>query len=336
MQKKLCVCFGNLWFYLSGGARWCGGGWDTLGGCFCGSAKLIIYYMHFYRSHFAKRDVNLLWAFNPICWLENFLQVIGRRRGKSASGSQSSLASTPGHSNTSNRKSASMEWPDPPDIPICSTEDEANSIYSDSDDLHIPSFKEIQGREGGTYVIRKGRKVRQRLEVQVDDSMSSLNSRLSNEGNFSITSSNVPSPVFPASMHIPNSRHSIDLGNASSNGHHQRQHQYQPAPTSMLSPRFVQLIFTMIFGVFSVINVWFFLLSYWRHFDFYKSSSGSKITKKKEMTFTDESSMFSSYSQRDQIDIQTRDSLYRCILNTPLVVLKFSKHLKMTYNIETI
>jgi hypothetical protein len=48
------------------------------------------------------------------------------------SGSQSSLASTPGQSSTSNKMTGSSEWPDPPDIPICSTEDEAASIYSDS------------------------------------------------------------------------------------------------------------------------------------------------------------------------------------------------------------
>lgn len=116
------------------------------------------------------------------------------------------MASTPGHSS---KKTGSSEWPDPPDIPICSTEDEAASLYSDSDDL-IPDIDQIIGREGGTYVIRKGRKQRQRLEL---DSMSSLNSRLSNEANIS----NVPSPVFPASMNIPNSRHSIDLGSSSIN-----------------------------------------------------------------------------------------------------------------------
>ena len=67
----------------------------------------------------------------------------------------------------------------------------------------IPYTGDIMGR--GTYVIRKGRKQRQKLcDI---DSTSSINSRLSNEGNFLL-----PSPVFPISMMLPNSRHSIDLG----------------------------------------------------------------------------------------------------------------------------
>lgn len=50
--------------------------------------------------------------------------------GGSESQSQSSICSTPGQSSASNK--ISSDWPDPPDIPICSTEDEAASIYSDS------------------------------------------------------------------------------------------------------------------------------------------------------------------------------------------------------------
>lgn len=62
-------------------------------------------------------------------------QVFGRRQqgkimGGSESQSQSSICSTPGQSSASNK--ISSDWPDPPDIPICSTEDEAASIYSDS------------------------------------------------------------------------------------------------------------------------------------------------------------------------------------------------------------
>lgn len=58
--------------------------------------------------------------------------MIGRRRGRSGSEtqSQSSICSTPGQSSASNK--VSSDWPEPPDIPICSTEDEAASIYSDS------------------------------------------------------------------------------------------------------------------------------------------------------------------------------------------------------------
>ncbi|XP_052893818.1 mucin-5AC isoform X2 [Anopheles moucheti] len=142
-------------------------------------------------------------------------KVIGRRKPgpKHATSSQSSLESTP-----SNVKSESNEWPDPPDIPICSTEDEAASIYSDSDDL-IPHIPDINGR--GTYIIRKGRRQRQRL--------ASLESEASNNGILAgpdTTPSSqrpdslgddhilrgLPSPVFPASMITPKSRHSIDLG----------------------------------------------------------------------------------------------------------------------------
>ncbi|XP_065078715.1 mucin-2 isoform X2 [Ochlerotatus camptorhynchus] len=156
-------------------------------------------------------------------------KVIGRRKGtKSVNDSQSSLESTP-----SNRKSESNnEWPDPPDIPICSTEDEAASLYSDSDEL-IPQVPDISGR--GTYVIRKGRR-RQRLE--------SLDSNASN--NLPIPSSEsppiattLPSPVFPASMMLPKSRHSIDLGLTSS-GYSAIKTSHsvpQKLPNSVLSPR---------------------------------------------------------------------------------------------------
>ena len=63
------------------------------------------------------------------------MKVIGKRQGNkivpgSESQSQSSICSTPGQSSASNK--ISSDWPDPPDIPICSTEDEAASIYSDS------------------------------------------------------------------------------------------------------------------------------------------------------------------------------------------------------------
>ncbi|XP_059619220.1 uncharacterized protein LOC132263461 isoform X5 [Phlebotomus argentipes] len=129
----------------------------------------------------------------------------GRRPKRSTSGSQSSLASTPGHSGTSNKRTGSAEWPDPPEAPICSTEDEAASIYSDSDEV-IPYPTSFLGQ--GTYVIRKGRKQRQRVPNM--EAVSSVNtSRYGREGGGSIE---LPSPVFPVSMLIPNSRHSIDLG----------------------------------------------------------------------------------------------------------------------------
>lgn len=81
----------------------------------------------------------------------NFLpsQVIGRRQhGKIVSGSesqsQSSICSTPGQSSASNK--ISSDWPDPPDIPICSTEDEAASIYSDSGEQRSARWKSANFR----------------------------------------------------------------------------------------------------------------------------------------------------------------------------------------------
>ena len=67
------------------------------------------------------------------------MKVIGKRQGNKTPGSesqsQSSICSTPGQSSASNK--ISSDWPDPPDIPICSTEDEAASIYSDSGENNI-------------------------------------------------------------------------------------------------------------------------------------------------------------------------------------------------------
>ncbi|GAB0099348.1 uncharacterized protein DMENIID0001_152040 [Sergentomyia squamirostris] len=134
----------------------------------------------------------------------------GRRPKRSTSGSQSSLASTPGHSGTSNKRTGSAEWPDPPEAPICSTEDEAASIYSDSDEV-IPYPTSFLGQ--GTYVIRKGRKQRQRVPSMEPTAVSSVNmSRYGREGTAGGGNIELPSPVYPSSMLIPNSRHSIDLG----------------------------------------------------------------------------------------------------------------------------
>uniref|UniRef100_A0A182SSV2 Uncharacterized protein n=1 Tax=Anopheles maculatus TaxID=74869 RepID=A0A182SSV2_9DIPT len=142
---------------------------------------------------------------------------VGRRKAgpKHATSSQSSLESTP-----SNIKSESNEWPDPPDIPICSTEDEAASIYSDSDDL-IPHIPDISGR--GTYIIRKGRRQRQRLaslESEANNNSSSNGILVGPDAPVQRPDSldedhilrGLPSPIFPASMITPKSRHSIDLG----------------------------------------------------------------------------------------------------------------------------
>lgn len=187
------------------------------------------------------------WFFTKLS--SSTLQANGRRQngklvGGSESQSQSSICSTPGQSSASNK--ISSDWPDPPDIPICSTEDEAASIYSDSgeqlrtssqlqflmrklfndkenkfvittlfptdDVIPYPGLDITDGR--GTYVIRKGRR-RQRIdEYGSAASMSSVNSKLSKEAlcESSSPALNVPSPVFPPSMMMPNSRHSIDLG----------------------------------------------------------------------------------------------------------------------------
>lgn len=103
-----------------------------------------------------------------------------------------------------------------------------------TDDV-IPGVDIADGR--GTYVIRKGRR-RQRIDDDFGGSasMSSINSKLSNEGlcNNSNLALNVPSPVYPPSMMIPNSRHSIDLG--ASPRHHALQHPYHQT-TVVNSPR---------------------------------------------------------------------------------------------------
>lgn len=79
--------------------------------------------------------------------------------------SQISIASTPG-SITSTDHTCSSEWPDPPEPPICSTEDEAGSIVTDSDEM-VPHTTPSHVVPNGTYVIRKGRKERQRL-IDID------------------------------------------------------------------------------------------------------------------------------------------------------------------------
>lgn len=50
---------------------------------------------------------------------------------KADSVSESSICSTTDQSSEASNKMSS-DWPDPPDIPICSTEDDEGSYYSDS------------------------------------------------------------------------------------------------------------------------------------------------------------------------------------------------------------
>lgn len=86
-----------------------------------------------------------------------------------------------------------------------------------------------------TYVVRKGRRRQRIVDEFGSASMSSINSKLSNEGDLCNDSNgalNVPSPIFPPSMLIPNSRHSIDLG--SSPRKHALQNNYHVA-TNIIS-----------------------------------------------------------------------------------------------------
>lgn len=104
------------------------------------------------------------------------------------------------------------------------------------DVIPYPGVDITDGR--GTYVIRKGRR-RQRIDEYEGSmaSMSSINSKLSKEALFDEKSNpalNVPSPVYPPSMMVPNSRHSIDLG--ASPRHHALQHTFHQSSV-VNSPR---------------------------------------------------------------------------------------------------
>ncbi|XP_055902048.1 uncharacterized protein LOC129938471 isoform X2 [Eupeodes corollae] len=95
-------------------------------------------------------------------------------------------------------------------VQVCSTEDEATSIYSDAEDI-LPVFPaNMVGK--GTFIIRKGRKERQQLPELFAIKSTSMHSNLSPECNSSSTYNN-------QSLMIPNSRHSIDLGMSSSSSH---------------------------------------------------------------------------------------------------------------------
>ncbi|KAG5862081.1 hypothetical protein JTB14_006802 [Gonioctena quinquepunctata] len=132
-------------------------------------------------------------------------KVIGRRRRKS--GSYSSTSSIP------NRLKELEDWPDPPP---CTTEDEATSPFSDSDD-HImlpPELSSANISGNSTYVIRRGKKDRKTLQNAGSSltSNSSLNSRLSSE--LSIPASRFSIDLnsrLSRELQTPNSRYSIDL-----------------------------------------------------------------------------------------------------------------------------
>lgn len=91
-----------------------------------------------------------------------------------------------------------------------------------------------------TYVIRKGRKQRQRIDELASNSMSSINSKLSNEGGGECNGSNLtlglPSPIYPPSMMLPNSRHSIALGATRLSPEHIAHH-HHPQQSALNTPR---------------------------------------------------------------------------------------------------
>lgn len=141
-------------------------------------------------------------------------------------GSQTSVASTPCNSITSTELSCSSDWPDPPEPPICSTEDEAGSLYTDSEDL-IP-FNPT-GIRNGTYVIRKGRERPHLFDLEAfatavlpgtDTEPESLNIEEEEERIEDIqeeTTENLEReneenlPPLPSTIPTTNYRHSIDL-----------------------------------------------------------------------------------------------------------------------------
>lgn len=90
-----------------------------------------------------------------------------------------------------------------------------NKLFKIDDVIPQPGTDIVDGK--ATYVVRKGRRRQRIVDEFGSASMSSINSKLSNEGDLCNDSNgainvNVPSPIYPPSMMIPNSRHSIDLG----------------------------------------------------------------------------------------------------------------------------
>lgn len=117
-------------------------------------------------------------------------------------------------------------------VQVCSTEDEATSIYSDAEDI-LPVFPaNMIGK--GTFIIRKGRKDRQQLPELFAIKSTSMHSNIGTECNNS--SSTASFNCSNQSLMIPNSRHSIDLGLSSSQqGHSISREQLRLSPRSRLS-----------------------------------------------------------------------------------------------------
>lgn len=111
---------------------------------------------------------------------------------------------------------------------ICSTEDEATSIYSDVEDntpIYSSAPSNMLGK--GTFIVRKGRKERQQLPelFLAPKSPTPLQSLLSGSYTMDEISYRTQNHLFS-----PNSRHSIDLGAS-------RQSSQQRKTKASLSPR---------------------------------------------------------------------------------------------------
>lgn len=121
------------------------------------------------------------------------------QRSISVSDSQTSLGTT---SENSGNCTKSADWAAVPDVPaICSTEDEAASLHSDSADDLIPSYPSGSFKGQGTFVI-KGPKKRHRL--------SDLESSFLNHQNSDITATTIVTIAgTPPSISVqqPNDQH---------------------------------------------------------------------------------------------------------------------------------
>lgn len=142
----------------------------------------------------------------------------------SPSESQSSLSTS-----DKSATSPSIEWPEPPEMPVCSTEDEANSLYSDSEEFLLNIPNEI--KDNGTYVIRKGRRERHLLTDLIMTPQPAVHQKLSpiHSNAFSrnpIVDNHLvkANAMFVSAISRPFSRHSIDLGLAASPPIQQNQH----------------------------------------------------------------------------------------------------------------
>lgn len=152
--------------------------------------------------------------------------ALASQRSTSISDSQTSLATT---SDNSANCTKSADWAAIPDVPaICSTEDEAASLHSDSADDIIP-YPCVGFKDQGTFVI-KGPKKRHRL-ADLEQSFAAHNQPPTiisapdhAPEKFELT---VNSIFTSAHIGLPFSRHSIDLGSP------------QPVQSTVNYPRFV-------------------------------------------------------------------------------------------------